>query len=237
MQFLARAPHDATWLLWTIIAGQLIMAGCVWRLHVQPPALISTIGIALAGLVLPALAAFLYSAWNDPTKRRTIGVLWDVGTFWPRSYHPLSPPCYTERAVPDLQRRMWWLHDNGGRVVLVGHSQGAVLTTAALLQPDCRPEGDQPAMVTFGSPVGKLYGWGFPAYFTLRWSGHWCPAAISSRTAGSTSITRPIRSAARSRIRRIGSSPTRPTATSSTARPRPRPRGTPGTGRTAASGA
>ena len=165
VQFLARAPHDATWLLWTIIAGQLIMAGCVWQLHVQPPALISTIGIALAGLVLPALAAFLYSAWNDPTKRRTIGVLWDVGTFWPRSYHPLSPPCYTERAVPDLQRRMWWLHDNGGRVVLVGHSQGAVLTTAALLQPDCRPEGDQPAMVTFGSPVGKLYGWGFPAYF------------------------------------------------------------------------
>ena len=141
MQFLARAPHDATWLLWTIIGGQLVMAVCVWQLHVQPPALVRNIGIALAGLVLPALAAFLYSAWSDPTKRRTIGVLWDVGTFWPRSYHPLSPPCYTERAVPDLQRRMWWLHDNGGRVVLVGHSQGAVLATAALVQPDCRPVG------------------------------------------------------------------------------------------------
>lgn len=166
VQFLARAPHDATWLLWTIIGGQLVMAGCVWQLHIEPPVLVRNIGIALAGLVLPALAAFLYSAWNDPTKRRTIGVLWDVGTFWPRSYHPLSPPCYTERAVPDLQRRMWWLHDNDGRVVLVGHSQGAVLATVALLQPDCRPVGgDQPALVTFGSPVGKLYGWGFPAYF------------------------------------------------------------------------
>jgi hypothetical protein len=165
VQFLARAPHDAIWLLWTVIGGQLAMAVCVWQLHLQPPVLVRDIGIALAGLVLPALAAFLYSAWNDPTKRRAIGVLWDVGTFWPRSYHPLSPPCYTERAVPDLQRRMWWLHDNGGRVVLVAHSQGAVLATAALAQPDCRPPGDKPALITFGSPVIKLYGWAFPAYF------------------------------------------------------------------------
>jgi hypothetical protein len=77
----------------------------------------------------------------------------------------LSPPCYTERAVPELQRRMWWLHDNGGRVMLVAHSQGAVLATAALVQPGCRPGGDRPALLTFGSPVCKLYSWGFPAYF------------------------------------------------------------------------
>jgi hypothetical protein len=165
VQFLARAPHDAPWLLWIIIVGQLIIAVCVWQLHVQPPVIVRNIGIALAGLVLPALAAFLYSAWSDPTKRRTIGILWDVGTFWPRSYHPLSPPCYTERAIPDLQRRMWWLHDNGGRVVLVTHSQGAVLGAAALAQPDCRPADDHPALITFGSPLVKLYGWAFPAYF------------------------------------------------------------------------
>ncbi len=164
-QFLGRAPHDATWLLWTIIGGQLVMAVCVWQLHIQPPVIIRNIGISVAGLALPALMAFLYAAWSDPAKRRTIGVLWDVGTFWPRSYHPLSPPCYTERAVPELQRRMWWLHDNGGRVMLVAHSQGAVLATAALVQPGCRPEGDHPALITFGNPVGKLYGWGFPAYF------------------------------------------------------------------------
>jgi hypothetical protein len=163
-QFLGRAPHDATWLLWGIIGGQLIMAVCVWQLHVQPPVVIRNVGVFLAGLVLPALMAFLYSAWSDPTKRRTIGVLWDVGTFWPRSYHPLSPPCYTERAVPELQRRMWWLHDNGGRVMLVAHSQGAVLATAALVQRECRPDDDQPALITFGSPVCKLYSWGFPAY-------------------------------------------------------------------------
>ena len=165
VQFLGRAPHDAIWLLWLIIVGQLVMAVCVWQLNLQPPVLIRNVGIALAGLVLPALAAFLYAAWSDPTKRRTIGVLWDVGTFWPRSYHPLCPPCYAERAVPDLQRRMWWLHDNDGRVMLVAHSQGTVLAVAALVQTACRPEGDHPALITFGSPVCKLYGWAFPAWF------------------------------------------------------------------------
>jgi hypothetical protein len=49
--------------------------------------------------------------------------------------------------------------------MLVAHSQGAVLATAALVQPGCRPGGDRPALLTFGSPVCKLYSWGFPAYF------------------------------------------------------------------------
>ena len=165
VQFLGRAPHDAIWLLWLIIVGQLVMAACVWQLDVQPPVIVRNVGIALAGLALPALAAFLYAAWSNPAKRRTIGILWDVGTFWPRSYHPLCPPCYAERAVPDLQRRMWWLHDNDGRVMLVAHSQGTVLAVAALAQTACRPEDDHPALITFGSPVCKLYGWAFPAYF------------------------------------------------------------------------
>ena len=165
VQFLGRAPHDAIWLLWLIIVGQLVMAACVWQLNLQPPVIVRNVGIALVGLVLPALAAFLYAAWSNPAKRRTIGILWDVGTFWPRSYHPLCPPCYAERAVPDLQRRMWWLHDNDGRVMLVAHSQGTVLAVAALVQTACRPEGDHPALITFGSPVCKLYGWAFPAWF------------------------------------------------------------------------
>ena len=175
VQFLAGAPHDAAWLLWTIVVGQLVMAACVWQLGLQPSPLVRTIGIALAGLALPALIAFLYAAWSDPAKRRTIGIVWDVGTFWPRSYHPLSPPCYTERAIPDLQRRMWWLHDNGGRVALVTHSQGTVLGAAALVQLDCRPDDDQPALITFGSPLVKLYGWAFPAYFNSALLGPLVP--------------------------------------------------------------
>jgi CHAT domain-containing protein len=167
-RFLTRAPHDAAWLLWGIVLAELAMAVCVWRFQLQPPVVVRNGGLALAGLALPSLMAFLYSAWRDPARRRAIGVLWDVGTFWPRSYHPLAPPCYAERAVPDLQRRMWWLHDQGGRAVLVAHGQGAMLATAALVQAECRPPDDRPVLITFGSPVGKLYRWGFPAYVDDR---------------------------------------------------------------------
>ena len=108
---------------------------------------------------------FVYSAWRDPA-RRGMTIFWDVGTFWPRSYHPLSPPCYAERAVPDLQRRMAMLHDIGRKVILAAHGQGTMLATAALVQLGCRAEEDRPALVTFGSTVGKLYSWAFPAYVT-----------------------------------------------------------------------
>ena len=160
------ATHDAAWLLWAIVIAQLAVILATWLLHWQPPAVVRYAGTAVAAFFLPMLMTALFAAWSDPARRRQIAILWDVGTFWPRSYHPLAPPCYSERAIPELQRRMWWLHDNGGRVVLVGHSQGSVLSVAALAQPECRPpEPDHALLVTFGCPVRKLYEWAFPGYF------------------------------------------------------------------------
>ncbi|MGW0803983.1 hypothetical protein [Nonomuraea sp. NPDC002799] len=128
------------------------------------PAWLIGLGSTVAALLPLLLVMLLSQGWNDPKKRQVIGVLWDVGTFWPRAFHPFAPPSYAERAVPDLQRRIWWLHDNGGSVVLTAHSQGTLLAAAALAQRDCRPDGDRVALVTFGSPLVKLYQWAFPAY-------------------------------------------------------------------------
>ncbi len=170
-RMLGGAPHDAGWLLWGIIVFQLAAALWTWQQHKEPPLFISNASLAIAGLLLPTLMGFLYAAWSDPVRRRQIAVLFDVGTFLPRSYHPLSPPCYAERAVPDLQRRLWWLHDNdqNGSVVLASHSQGAMLAIAALLQQERRPPGGgHVSLITFGSPAGKLYAWAFPAYITTE---------------------------------------------------------------------
>ncbi|MFD0077275.1 hypothetical protein ACFVIY_33080 [Streptomyces sp. NPDC127166] len=104
-------------------------------------------------------------AYRDASARRTIGILWDVGTFWPRAAHPFAPPCYAERAVPDLTWRMSsWTRSTGGRLVISGHSQGSVLAAAAVwqLQPATR---SRVALLTYGSPLERLYGRWFPAYF------------------------------------------------------------------------
>ncbi|MFC3236843.1 hypothetical protein [Streptomyces nitrosporeus] len=104
-------------------------------------------------------------AYRDVSARRTIGILWDVGTFWPRAAHPFAPPCYAERAVPDLSSRMCaWTGQTGGRLVISGHSQGSVLAAAAVWQlPDTARH--QVALLTYGSPIERLYGRWFPAYF------------------------------------------------------------------------
>ncbi len=111
-------------------------------------------------------------AYKDPAARRTIGILWDVGTFWPRAAHPFAPPCYAERAVPDLTWRMaTWTEETGGRLVISGHSQGSVLAAAAAwqLKPSVRK---RVALLTYGSPLERLYGRWFPAHFG--------PAALTS---------------------------------------------------------
>ncbi|MGW2829787.1 hypothetical protein [Streptomyces sp. NPDC001286] len=111
-------------------------------------------------------------AYKDASARRTIGILWDVGTFWPRAAHPFAPPCYAERAVPDLTWRMaTWTRATGGRLVISGHSQGSVLAAAAAwqLKPSDRK---RVALLTYGSPLERLYGRWFPAHFG--------PAALSS---------------------------------------------------------
>ncbi|MET9359373.1 hypothetical protein ABZX93_00465 [Streptomyces sp. NPDC006632] len=104
-------------------------------------------------------------AYKDAAARRTVGILWDVGTFWPRAAHPFAPPCYAERAVPDLAWRMnTWTERTGGRLVISGHSQGSVLAAAAVWQLPAATRR-RVALLTYGCPVERLYGRWFPAYF------------------------------------------------------------------------
>ncbi len=134
---------------------------------VRPPQAIAwavNAGTWLVGLAVVGLATLGVRAYRSERLRRTVGILWDLGTFWPRSAHPLAPPCYAERAVPELVRRGTALAADG-RVVLSGHSQGTVLAAAAILQlaPSERPGF---ALLTYGSPLTRLYARFFPRYFT-----------------------------------------------------------------------
>ncbi|MET8451194.1 hypothetical protein [Streptomyces sp. NPDC005209] len=123
------------------------------------------LGSWLVGLGFILFVTWGRRAYKDASARRTIGILWDVGTFWPRAAHPFAPPCYAERAVPDLTWRMaTWTRRTGGRLIISGHSQGSVLAAAAAWQ--LRPsDRGRVGLLTYGSPLERLYGRWFPAYF------------------------------------------------------------------------
>ncbi|MEU4348969.1 hypothetical protein [Streptomyces sp. NPDC023838] len=127
---------------------------------------VQALGSWFTGLGFLLFVTWGRRAYKDASARRTIGILWDVGTFWPRAAHPFAPPCYAERAVPDLAWRMntWIGRTVGGRLVISGHSQGSVLAAAAVWQLPARTRRSV-ALLTYGSPLERLYGRWFPAYF------------------------------------------------------------------------
>ncbi|MEU4477619.1 hypothetical protein AB0F68_06030 [Micromonospora sp. NPDC023966] len=131
------------------------------------PADLVTFGIAFGSWVIAALILGLVLggvfAYRTVEFRRHVGVLWDLGTFWPRAAHPFAPPCYAERAVPELTRRITYLVGRGNTVLLAGHSHGSVLAAAAVLQLPPRVSS-RVALLTHASPLRRLYARLFPAY-------------------------------------------------------------------------
>ena len=186
--------------------GWLVGGGLVALLAVETAALVmaaqasklrTTVGLlhgtaSIVSLVTVALAGWLVgllrSAYSNASERKTIGALWDVGTFWPRAVHPFAPPCYGERAVPEIIDRVlllmgpvapdeafpgqqdladeYRLAVGCGPVLLTGYSQGAIIApaVAAQLPPDMLT-GPNFALLTLACPLRRLYGRAFPAYF------------------------------------------------------------------------
>ncbi|GAY09501.1 hypothetical protein [Pseudonocardia sp. N23] len=134
-----------------------------------PPRTFADLALSLA-VLLPTLLLLrrMHAAVRSVSVRRGIGVLWDVGTFWPRWFHPLAPPTYSDRAVTGLAARIAagagpGPAGAGAPLVVAAHSQGSVVAgTALLLAP--APLGPV-ALFTFGSPWQHLYGEFFPAWF------------------------------------------------------------------------
>ncbi|MFF4835550.1 hypothetical protein, partial [Streptomyces sp. NPDC001315] len=129
-------------------------------------ATVQAMGAWLVGLLVALLLTMSWLAYRNPATRRTIGLFWEICTFWPRAAHPLAPPSYAERAIADLSWRLTTsLRDAGRRrTVLRGYGQGSVLIAAALWQlaPRLRM---RISFLTCGSPLERIYGHWFPAYF------------------------------------------------------------------------
>ncbi|MCW2786901.1 MAG: hypothetical protein JWP74_3418 [Marmoricola sp.] len=115
--------------------------------------------LAAAGLVL--LGSYIR---RSESARKAVGVIWDLTTFWPRAAHPLAPPCYAERVVPELDTRTRWAleADPDNVVILSGHSQGSLIVAAMTSRLDER-HLSRVRVITYGSQIRALYGRVFPA--------------------------------------------------------------------------
>jgi hypothetical protein len=141
--------------VWTELPGEQLARAAVWAL----------------GFVVGFLIRDLWRNSRSLDRRRKIGQIWDVLTFWPRSIHPFAVRPYSERAVPELQH---YLHNEGlapntHRLTVTAHSQGSVLTYAALEGLPPEKQGPTPIdLLTFGSPLSVLYAKAFPCYFKVE---------------------------------------------------------------------
>jgi hypothetical protein len=199
------ADHAGAALAWVVIGGTLVvltaeiaaarLAGPVGHPRLMAGMLegaasfIALLGVLAAGW----LVSRLRKSYTNATSRRNIGALWDVFTFWPRAVHPLAPPCYGERAVPELVDRIRVLTGHAGKhpddaaylhadaeqtdlprtreltvprgpVLLTGYSQGSVIAAAVIAQ--LPPEVcEHVGLLTLACPARRLYGRAFPAFF------------------------------------------------------------------------
>jgi hypothetical protein len=164
-------------------------------LTISAMSVLGTIGVVVMSAIATALIGLGFAAWKTQRTRTTVGILWDLLSFWPRVAHPLCPPPYGGRAVLAVADRCSQLvnDENADAVVLSGHSQGSVITLAAcaVLDEQARSGTDQSDgsgdwigktkagstiprlhMVTYGSQLQFIYPRLFPTYlgyFRLKW--------------------------------------------------------------------
>ncbi|MGA4727156.1 hypothetical protein ACWEOS_12435 [Micromonospora taraxaci] len=121
------------------------------------------LGSYFAAAAVVALLLGGVFAYRTPWFRRHVGILWDLGTFWPRAAHPFAPPSYADRAVPELAHRITQLTERHDGVLLCGHSHGSALLALAVLRLPPRVRA-RVALLTYGSPLDRLYARIFPAH-------------------------------------------------------------------------
>jgi hypothetical protein len=155
-----------------LLAGAVAVAGAAmpptsWKLPADLVAAAaatadwSVIVLALAAVVV-MVSVVARSLGTSST--RPLGLVWDLLCFLPRAVHPFAPPCYAERAVPELADRIRSLVREGHLVVLSAHSLGAVLAVAAYFRLD---EEDRRGvrLLTYGAQLRPYFGRLFPDLF------------------------------------------------------------------------
>lgn len=128
---------------------------------------ITGLGVLALGALAVSLLRAVYLASRHPGAARHLGTLADLASFWPREVHPVVPPCYGLKVVPEVAARAAeYLSDPHTRVVLTGHSQGSLLVAVVagqLLDVLDPHQISRLGLITAGSQLQWAYPRAFPA--------------------------------------------------------------------------
>ncbi|MDF2575205.1 MAG: integral rane protein [Agromyces sp.] len=120
--------------------------------------------VVIATNVIAVLSAlFVITGGRIGLLRRTFAITADIIGFWSVAWHPLGGRSYRRPVVDGIASDMDTLLATSERVVLVGHSQGSVLSVWYLAHHN--PGADAVVLITCGSPVSSLYCTFFPRFF------------------------------------------------------------------------
>lgn len=129
-------------------------------------------GWALGALALAAVAWVVTNAVTS--TERPLGLVWDIICFFPRAGHPFTPPCYAERAVPEVTKRIRrWMAEEGdsAQVILSAHSMGATIAVGAIMALHADEDDDilrRVALLTHGVQLRPYFSRFFPEVFGAR---------------------------------------------------------------------
>jgi hypothetical protein len=162
--------HHVLLILAAVLVAGAIPAIALRLRQIEPAAWtrpFSAFGVLVLGVLAVALLRAVWLAARRPQSGRRLGIMADIASFWPREAHPVVPPCYALKVVPELvARAREHLKDRGTRVVLTGHSQGSLLVAvaAARLLEELPPEDrERVGLLTAGSQLQWAYPRAFPA--------------------------------------------------------------------------
>ena len=121
---------------------------------------VGMLGLAAVGLLLVGVLA----AGATSGGTRPLGIVWDIACYLPQTGHPFGPPCYAERAVPEIAGRLnAWLRRPERHAVLSAHSMGGVLAVSSLallasVESTRSQSLSRVSLLTFGVQLRPFFG-------------------------------------------------------------------------------